>query len=274
VARDRRRDDPLPGCTDVEVIASGTCGPILGARELETGRPVAAKVTQAVPGQLPPEARALATLGEHPNVVTLHRVVHHDDGRVVLLLDRCDGSLADVLATSGGLPAARVVATGIAIGGALETAHRAGLTHGAIRPSHLLRSRHGEVVLTGFGSEAAPDALTVAADTLGLTSTLAALLGDPPHGPVPSRLAELLRWATAAAAAERPRTPLEVVHHLHEVEREAGWGPTPCHIGGVGPLAPGTTTPSPRRGRAAAVTGLPPLGLRGWEGRGQVRRDR
>jgi hypothetical protein len=277
VARDPR-DGPA-GFTGTEVIAEGATATVLRARDRVTGQPVALKLLRGGDDRttrgrdtdageaVPVRVRALSALGQHPNVVTLHRVERTPEGHTLLVLELCTGSLADG-ARAAAPTSQHAVAITVALAGAIETAHRAGIVHGDLRPEHVLVTRYGEVVLTGFASEATPDAVTVADDVHGLATTLAALLaggrettGDAAPD-VPSPLADLLRTALSDVPAERIRTPLELVHRLHEVERECGWGPSPCRIGGVDRL---TSEPDPgarRGGRAAAVTGLPPLGLR------------
>jgi eukaryotic-like serine/threonine-protein kinase len=276
VAHDPR--DVPAGFTDTAVIAEGATATVLRARDRITGQPVALKLLRDGDDRItrgtdagdaaPVGVRALSALGQHPNVVTLHRVERTPEGRTLLVLELCTGSLADGPRAAAPSSPQHAVAVAVALAGAIETAHRAGIVHGDLRPEHVLVTRYGEVVLTGFASGAAPDAVTVADDVHGLATTLAALLGGGLEATgdvasdVPTPLADLLRTALSDVPAERIRTPLELVHRLHEVERECGWDPSPCRIGGVDRL---TSEPDPgarRGGRAAAVTGLPPLGLR------------
>jgi serine/threonine protein kinase len=268
VARDRR-DEVVPGFTELEVLADGSDTTVYRARDVVSGQLVALE-SFGRPGAVTPEVaaradevtRILATLSRHPEIVTLHRRVTATDGRPVLVLELCAGSLADQRA-HGPVEPRRVVAMGVTLAGALETAHRAGIVHGAVGPEHVLVTRYGEVRLTGFaagttGTTPSEDPVAVAADLHDLTRTLAGLLDDTT---TPPPLAELLAWALADVPAERPRTPLELLHHLHQVEAACGWELTTARIGGVDPL-PGADVPTRRADRAAAVTGLPPLGLR------------
>jgi hypothetical protein len=266
VARDRR-DALVPGFAELEVLADEGDTTVYRARDAVSGQPVALElfgrpgaVTPAEAARADEVTRILATLSRHPDVVTLHRRVTATDGRPVLVLELCAGSLADQRAR-GPLEPRRVVAIGVTLAGALETAHRAGIVHGAVGPAQVLVTRFGEVRLTGFtaGKTSSEDTVAVAADVHGLTRTLAGLLDHEAASPPP--LADLLDWALSEVPAERPRTPLELLHHLRQVERGCGWEVTVSRIGGVDPL-PGADTPRRRGDRAAAVTGLPPLGLR------------
>jgi hypothetical protein len=268
VARDRR-DELVPGFAELEVLADGADTTVYRARDVVSGQLVALE-SFGRPGAVTPEVaaradevtRILATLSRHPEVVTLHRRVTATDGRPVLVLELCAGSLADRRA-HGALEPQRVVAMGVALAGALETAHRVGIVHGAVGPEHVLLTRYGEVRLTGFaarttGTTSSEDPVAVAADVHGLTRTLAGLLDD---ATIPTPLADLLAWALSDVPADRPRTPLELLHHLHQVEGSCGWELTAARIGGLDPL-PGADVPTRGGDRAAAVTGLPPLGFR------------
>lgn len=167
--RRRRQDDPLAGFTDVTSIARGSTATVLGARDATSGQPVAIKLLESLDGTTPDrasferEVRALGAVSRHPNVVSLHRADLLPDGRPLLVLERCAGSLADRLVEEGPLPVRTVVGVGVALAGALETAHRAGIIHGDLKPSNVLVTRYGEVALADFGVAALRDAAAGAA---------------------------------------------------------------------------------------------------------------
>jgi serine/threonine-protein kinase PknK len=131
------------------------------------------------------------------------------DGRPVLVLELCSGSLAQHLAgvsESGALPAHEAVAIAAKLAGALETAHRGGVLHRDVRPENVLITAYGEPALSEFGvsrlrsagvpataelfdfpgPHVAPELLlgqeaTAATDVYGLASLLYQLLaGLPP----------------------------------------------------------------------------------------------
>ncbi|MFI9807714.1 protein kinase [Streptomyces sp. NPDC052301] len=97
------------------------------------------------------EARAVAQL-RHPHLIVVHDVVEHDE-RPYLVLELIDGgSLADRISRDGPVDAAEAARIGIALLGAVRTAHEAGVLHRDIKPANvLIESDTGRVVLTDFG---------------------------------------------------------------------------------------------------------------------------
>ncbi|AKJ11299.1 serine/threonine protein kinase [Streptomyces incarnatus] len=97
------------------------------------------------------EARAVAQL-RHPHVIVVHDVVEQDE-RPYLVMELIEGgSLADRIARDGPVDAAEAARIGIALLGAIRTAHEAGVLHRDIKPANvLIESDTGRVVLTDFG---------------------------------------------------------------------------------------------------------------------------
>ena len=179
---------------------------LYAAHELGTGRSVALKVLDA---DAPPvahealdrEANYLAVLGTHPHIVTLYQRTVLDDGRPALVLEACPGSAADAVREQR-VTVAGAVAMAIKIAGALETMHRAGLVHCAVRPQNVLLTEFDEPVLADFGAtvgrdhqgfvtahettaHTAPELLlgedpSPATDVYGLSSTLYELVSGRP----------------------------------------------------------------------------------------------
>jgi serine/threonine protein kinase len=96
------------------------------------------------------EARAAAALS-HPSVVQVYDVVT-DAGRPWIVMELLEArSLADMVIDDGPLPARAVAKIGIAMLGALEVAHAAGVLHRDVKPANVLICTDGRCVLTDFG---------------------------------------------------------------------------------------------------------------------------
>ncbi|MFF6985004.1 protein kinase [Streptomyces sp. NPDC010273] len=102
------------------------------------------------------EARAVAQL-RHPHIIVVHDVVEQDE-RPYIVMELADGgSLAERISARGPADAAEAARIGIALLGALRTAHAAGVLHRDIKPANvLLQTATDEdgserVVLTDFG---------------------------------------------------------------------------------------------------------------------------
>ncbi|MFF5298912.1 serine/threonine-protein kinase [Streptomyces sp. NPDC013161] len=102
------------------------------------------------------EARAVAQL-RHPHIIVVHDVVEQDE-RPYIVMELIDGgSLAERISARGPVDAAEAARIGVALLGALRTAHAAGVLHRDIKPANvLLQTATDEddperVVLTDFG---------------------------------------------------------------------------------------------------------------------------
>ncbi|MGE5828699.1 MAG: protein kinase domain-containing protein [Micromonosporaceae bacterium] len=96
------------------------------------------------------EARAAAALS-HPSVVQVYDVVT-DAGRPWIVMELLEArSLADMVIDDGPLAARAVAKIGIAMLGALEVAHAAGVLHRDVKPANVLICTDGRCVLTDFG---------------------------------------------------------------------------------------------------------------------------
>ncbi|WP_093632047.1 serine/threonine-protein kinase [Streptomyces sp. 3213.3] len=102
------------------------------------------------------EARAVAQL-RHPHIIVVHDVVEQDE-RPYIVMELIDGgSLADRISTHGPVDAAEAARIGVALLGALRTAHAAGVLHRDIKPANVLLETASDeadadrVVLTDFG---------------------------------------------------------------------------------------------------------------------------
>ncbi|MER7167979.1 serine/threonine-protein kinase [Micromonospora sp. NPDC000207] len=155
----------VPGCTDAVPVGRGGFGVVYRAWQPDFHRWVAVKVIAAdwagpSRTRFERELRMLGRLSDHPHIVTLHQAGRTAAGNPYLLMAYEDGgSLADRLAAPPAVPDGETappgwvdaVAGGVAVAGALETAHRAGVLHRDVKPGNILVSRYGEPKLADFG---------------------------------------------------------------------------------------------------------------------------
>lgn len=166
----------FPGYADVSELATGTFATVYRATELGTGRPVALKVVRVASTSphtvevFKKELSALSLLSNHPNVTTLYRSFFTPEGRPVLVLELCRGSLAERARREGPLSPAETAQVGVKIAGALETAHRSGLLHRDMKPQNILVSQFGEPVLADFGVVALQAAAQSSEGMFGFTT--------------------------------------------------------------------------------------------------------
>ncbi|CAL9303442.1 serine/threonine-protein kinase [Streptomyces sp. SudanB25_2051] len=96
------------------------------------------------------EAKAIARIRNN-SAVTVYDVVDEDD-RPWIVMELIEGrSLADVIREDGTLTPRRAAEVGLAILDVLRAAHRQGILHRDVKPSNVLISDDGRVVLTDFG---------------------------------------------------------------------------------------------------------------------------
>jgi serine/threonine-protein kinase PknK len=121
------------------------------------------------------ECQIAGRASTHPHVVTVYEAGLEMTGRPYIAMELCDGgSVADRLRAGGAFEVTEALRIAIALAGALESAHRAGVVHRDVKPGNVLLSRYGQPALGDFG-------LSVVAEHQGLTTGLDAL--SPYHAP-------------------------------------------------------------------------------------------
>ncbi|MFC9554979.1 protein kinase [Rhodococcus sp. NPDC056960] len=120
-------------------------------------RTVAVKVLAAEPAsedlaRFLREQRAMGRLSGHRHIVTILQVGTTTAGRPYLVMPyHRYGSLDATIRRSGPLGWADTLRLGIALAGALETAHQAGVVHRDVKPANILLTEYGEPQLADFG---------------------------------------------------------------------------------------------------------------------------
>ncbi|MEW9519463.1 serine/threonine-protein kinase [Streptomyces tubercidicus] len=144
-----------------DVLGRGGMGTVWRARDEVLGRTVAVKELR-FPGGVEEdekrrlitrtlrEAKAIARIRNN-GAVTVYDVVDEDD-RPWIVMELVEGrSLAEVIRDDGPLPPRRAAEVGLAVLDVLRAAHAAGILHRDVKPSNVLMSDDGRVVLTDFG---------------------------------------------------------------------------------------------------------------------------
>ncbi|MEU4162033.1 protein kinase [Actinoplanes sp. NPDC026670] len=187
-------------------IGRGGFGVVYRAWQPEFLRTVAVKVLAADrvdEERFEREVQALGRLSGHPHIVTVHQAGRTVTGEPYILMAYEEGgSLAGRTGTTGW---AEVLAGGIAVAGALEAAHRAGLLHRDVKPENILVSRYGDLKLADFGL-ARPVRRDQPRDRRSVTASLLyaapeVLRGEPASivSDVYSLAATLYRWLCGRA---------------------------------------------------------------------------
>ncbi len=145
----------VPGYLVGELIGQGADSEVWAARCVSTGQPAALKRLHGCASRenrerLRTEAAVLASF-THAHVVAL-RGVRSDERGLVLVLDRAERSLAQLLKDRGPLRPGCVVAVIAPIAQALHAAHERGILHGDISPRNILLRSDGTPLLADLGT--------------------------------------------------------------------------------------------------------------------------
>lgn len=207
--------------TDLRPIGRGGFSTVYAAKQLLPERTVALKVFAATltspsgAADFEREVNLHGRLSSHPSIVTIYWGGLTDDRRPYLVMELYPGGNATEWIAQHERPFEEVLAIGIQIASALESAHRMGVVHRDVKPANILFSGYGRPGLTDFGlatvdeevgaqaftpSFVAPEILDGGAgspqsDVYGLGATLFALAaGRPPF----SRPGESIRDVVAS----------------------------------------------------------------------------
>jgi serine/threonine-protein kinase len=138
-------------------LGRGGMAAVYLAEDLSLGRRVAVKVmvpgldaTEGMADRFLLEARTAAQLS-HPNIIPIYAVRTTDQLRYFVMKFIGGRSLDRVLAETGPLPVAVVMAVLAQVGSALEHAHRRGVVHRDIKPANIMLDEDGAAIVADFG---------------------------------------------------------------------------------------------------------------------------
>lgn len=97
------------------------------------------------------EATLMATLSNHPSIVSVYQADISPQGRPYIVMEYCSKPTLHARYRAGRFSEAETLRIGIQIAGAVETAHRAGILHRDIKPANILVTDYGRPALTDFG---------------------------------------------------------------------------------------------------------------------------
>ncbi len=152
-------------------LGAGGMGAVYKARDTRLDRTVAVKVlhqsSPALRERFEREARVVAAL-QHPHICTLHDIGSHE-GTDFLVMEYLEGRTLPCPQ-----PLDKSLEYGIQIAGALEAAHRQGVTHRDLKPANIMITRSGVKVLDfGLARRSGEETLTVAGAVMGTPAYMA-----------------------------------------------------------------------------------------------------
>ncbi|MFG3342805.1 serine/threonine-protein kinase [Glycomyces sp. NPDC048151] len=146
----------------VDLVGKGGNGSVWRAQDMVLRREVALKEV-FLPPDLPAPERAqlidrsrreaqIAAALSHPSIIRIFDVVEHGGLPWIVMELLQARSLAEILTQDGPLAPRVAAKIGLALVGALQAAHDAGIIHRDIKPGNVLISTDGRCVLSDFGA--------------------------------------------------------------------------------------------------------------------------
>ncbi|HRO92528.1 serine/threonine-protein kinase [Citricoccus sp.] len=128
------------------------------------------------------EANLMAQLSSHPYIVTIYEADVTEDGHSYLAMEYCSRPSLDIRYRRSRLGVDEVLALGVQVSSAVETAHRAGIVHRDIKPANILTTDYNRPALTDFGISGTTDMLDEEAGMSIPWSAPEAFTGGSPDG--------------------------------------------------------------------------------------------
>jgi serine/threonine protein kinase len=147
----------IPGFNYISLLGSGGFSDVYLYEQDRPHRKVAVKVllsdlkTEGARRRFESEANLMAQLSSHPYIVTIFEAEITDAGHSYLAMEYCSRPSLDVRYRRQRFSVDEVLAVGIQVASAVETAHRAGIAHRDIKPANILVTDYNRPALTDFG---------------------------------------------------------------------------------------------------------------------------
>ncbi|MDN4644903.1 serine/threonine protein kinase [Arthrobacter sp. PsM3] len=147
----------IPGFHYISLLGSGGFSDVYLYEQDRPRRKVAVKVllsdlkTEGARRRFESEANLMAQLSSHPYIVTIFQAEITDSGHSYLAMEYCSRPSLDVCYRRQRFSVDEVLAVGIQVASAVETAHRAGIAHRDIKPANILVTDYNRPALTDFG---------------------------------------------------------------------------------------------------------------------------
>ncbi|MFJ4210000.1 serine/threonine protein kinase [Paenarthrobacter sp. NPDC089675] len=148
---------PIPGFKYISLLGSGGFSDVFLYEQDRPRRKVAVKVllsdlkTEGARRRFESEANLMAQLSSHPYIVTIFEAETTENGHSYLAMEYCSRPSLDVRYRRQRFSVDEVLAVGIQVASAVETAHRAGIVHRDIKPANILVTDYNRPALTDFG---------------------------------------------------------------------------------------------------------------------------
>lgn len=147
----------IPGFNYISLLGSGGFSDVYLYEQDRPRRKVAVKVllsdlkTEGARRRFESEANLMAQLSSHPYIVTIYEAEVTAAGHSYLAMEYCSRPSLDVRYRRQRFSVDEVLAVGIQVASAVETAHRAGIVHRDIKPANILVTDYNRPALTDFG---------------------------------------------------------------------------------------------------------------------------